>query len=157
METIKGFVLQLAIAGILTAVVDAVAPDKGAGKLVKLFTALFFMLMVLSPLANFARSGVNLRVPQEEIAISQSEAQDAVERAALAEIRSAVREQAEQACRTELGIEAEVAQVELEREEDGNILITRIVLCNNTGTQEVEELLQRLFGETVEVVADEDR
>ncbi len=52
MNELRGFVLAVATAGILVAVIDALAPEGKRGRGVKFVSSLFMILMVLSPLAK---------------------------------------------------------------------------------------------------------
>lgn len=151
MDAIRGFVLQLTAAGILAAVVDTAAPERGAGKLVKLVSALFFMLVVLSPLSGLLGGAKPAFRVESAARIDTSTAEQAMQQALYAEIREKTAERAETELSAALGGTWEVSDVALKKTEDGNISIVRIVLCSSTGDSRAEELLRRMFGEDVEI------
>lgn len=155
METLRSFVLQLATAGILTAVADTLAPEKGSGKMIKLFTALFFMVSIMAPILGFSE-GEPVRFPSvnEEVTYDEDTAA-AISRALDVQIQQSALKQGQEALKN-AELSAEIKTVEIVRDNDGNILVSRIVLCKDTGSEKAEKLLKELFGNSVEVVDEKD-
>ena len=147
MNELKGFVLAIATAGILVAVIDALAPEGKRGRGVKFVSSLFMILMVLSPLTKllvsfdpeFAVEGRETFETEEAAAFAQE--------SILSETEKKIIEYAENLIQTECGVTAEIHSVELEKDEMGNILVKRIVYSSSGIKEQIEKTLREAFGQ----------
>ena len=147
MNELKGFVLAIATAGILVAVIDALAPEGKRGRGVKFVSSLFMILMVLSPLTKllvsfdpeFAVEGRETFETEEAAAFAQE--------SILSETEKKIIEYAENLIQTECGVTAEIHSVELEKDEMGNILVKRIVYSSSGINEQIEKTLREAFGQ----------
>lgn len=153
MNELKTFVLTIAASGILIAVVDTIAPDGKNGRAVKFISSIFIILMVLSPLTKMLKSFDPSFADTGSAAFETEAATDFTQQTILEEVRQKIAEKAEQIVSSELSLEIKVRTVDLSMDEEGNILVNRIVYFSSSNSKEIEKLLRETFGE-IEVAVD---
>lgn len=148
MNELRNFVLTVATAGILVAVIDALAPEGKRGRGVKFVSSLFMILMVLSPLAKLLGSFDPGFALETKEAFETEEAAAFAQRSILTEVEEKTAERAKELIWAECGAEAEIHEVTAEKDEMGNILIKRIVYSSSGMKEQIERTLRENFGQT---------
>lgn len=148
MNELRSFVLTVATAGILVAVIDTLAPEGKRGRGVKFVSSLFMILMVLSPLTKLLGSFDPGFALETKESFETEEAAAFAQQSVLAEVEKKTAERAEELIRAECGVEAEIHSVTLEKDETGNILVKRIVYSSSGMKEQIEKTLQKNFGQT---------
>ncbi len=148
MQGIKDYIFVIAASGVMIALVETFIGSGGIGKSAKFISALFMVIVLISPLTKLSALQDVPEIEEiEKIEISENVTYS---KEIIAEIEKGIKEEIVKTA-AENGVDAKIKSLEIKSDKDGNIFVSQIILLNEDNTAAniglLRNKLKEKFGE----------